>query len=381
MRIQDLLEKDIPTGRPEVFLDMDGVIADFFGEYAKLANQSNYRMIPGKLRSPLLDKMQGTDFFYRLPKFPTTDTLVSLLTRVFGHYNICSSPLRGDFENSEQMKRAWIKENLNPQPKNIVITPNKPKMAPAVQHDGTPNILIDDRNTNITEWEKAGGIGIKYQADEDSLEVVIAGIKKAFEIIKGQRKHEPQDIISKDYGGDTIATNDEQNESAYVGVDKMPEPKKRNWEQANKESNEKTAAAIEKVVKWAQGYFTKESINESTLSDHEEELRDFVKWTCDKLKLKNVPRIEFQDSKESDDQKKTAHFDPEDKMMWIYTGNRNLADIMRSVAHELTHRKQDEQGRVTPDENYPGSKIEQEADAVAGYLMKLYLDIKPDSLE
>ena len=332
MRIKDLLEKDIPTGRPEVFLDMDGVIADFFGEYAKLANQTNYRMIPGKLRSPLLDKMQGTDFFYRLPKFPTTDTLVSLLTRVFGHYNICSSPLRGDFENSEQMKRAWIKENLNPQPKNIVITPNKPKMAPAVQHDGTPNILIDDRNTNITEWEKAGGIGIKYQADEDSLEVVVAGIKKAFEIIKGQRKHEPQDIISKDYGGDTIATNDEQ-------------------------------------------------VNESTLSDHEEELRDFVKWTVNKLKLKNVPRIEFQDSKESEVQKKTAHFDPEDKMMWIYTGNRNLADIMRSVAHELTHRKQDEQGRVTPDQNYPGSEIEQEADAVAGYLMKLYLDIKPDSLE
>ena len=124
-------------------------------------------------------------------------------------------------------------------------------------------------------------------------------------------------------------------------------------------------------------------IRESTLDDHEEQLREFVKWTCGKLKLKETPRIEFQDTKDTSDgdQKKTAHFDPEDKMMWIYTGNRNLADIMRSVAHELTHRKQDEQGRVTPDQNYPGSEIEQEADAVAGYLMKLYLDIKPDSLE
>jgi len=125
----------------------------------------------------------------------------------------------------------------------------------------------------------------------------------------------------------------------------------------------------------------KDIINESTLSDHEDELRDFVKWTCDKLKIKKMPRLEFQDSKESGDQKKTAHFDMQDGMIWIYTGNRNLADIMRSVAHELTHYKQDEKGQVSSDQSYPGSPIEQQADAVAGYLMKLYLDKEPGALE
>jgi Zn-dependent peptidase ImmA (M78 family) len=125
----------------------------------------------------------------------------------------------------------------------------------------------------------------------------------------------------------------------------------------------------------------KDIVNESTLSDHEDELRDFVKWTCDKLKIKKMPRLEFQDSKESGDQKKTAHFDMQDGMIWIYTGNRNLADIMRSVAHELTHYKQDEKGQVSPDQSYPGSPIEQQADAVAGYLMKLYMDKEPGVLE
>ena len=124
-----------------------------------------------------------------------------------------------------------------------------------------------------------------------------------------------------------------------------------------------------------------EGLTESTLSDHEDQLRDFVKWTCDKLKIKKMPRLEFQDSKESGDQKKTAHFDMQDGMIWIYTGNRNLADIMRSVAHELTHYKQDEKGQVSPDQSYPGSPIEQQADAVAGYLMKLYLDKEPGALE
>jgi Zn-dependent peptidase ImmA (M78 family) len=133
---------------------------------------------------------------------------------------------------------------------------------------------------------------------------------------------------------------------------------------------------IKDIIKIAQ-----QEVNESTLSDHEDQLRDFVKWTCDKLKIKKMPRLEFQDSKESGDQKKTAHFDMQDGMIWIYTGNRNLADIMRSVAHELTHYKQDEKGQVSSDQSYPGSPIEQQADAVAGYLMKLYLDKEPGALE
>jgi Zn-dependent peptidase ImmA (M78 family) len=67
--------------------------------------------------------------------------------------------------------------------------------------------------------------------------------------------------------------------------------------------------------------------------------------------------------------------------MWIYTGNRNLIDIMRTVAHELTHRKQHEDGRINGDQSYPGSPIEQEADAVAGYLMKLYGKENPEIVE
>jgi hypothetical protein len=69
------------------------------------------------------------------------------------------------------MKRAWIAENLNPQPRVIRITGRKGKYAK--QQDGTPNILVDDRNSVLTEWEQSGGIGIKYQADEDGLDTVV----------------------------------------------------------------------------------------------------------------------------------------------------------------------------------------------------------------
>jgi hypothetical protein len=66
--------------------------------------------------------------------------------------------------------------------------------------------------------------------------------------------------------------------------------------------------------------------------------------------------------------------------MWVYTGNRNLIDILRTVAHELTHRKQGLEGRIKG-ASPPGSKLEREADAQAGYLMKLYGAEHPEIVE
>ena len=164
---------------------MDGVLADFFHEYAKLAGvpadkfgKHDYRSIPPAKEDPTLDKMVGTDFFVRLPKFSTADQLVQLVLSYVEKYNICSSPLRGDFKNSEHWKREWIRKYLHPQPAEIVITGTKETHA--VNPDGSPNILIDDRGQNIERWKAKGGIGIKYQADEDSLDKVAKGLAHAY---------------------------------------------------------------------------------------------------------------------------------------------------------------------------------------------------------
>ena len=168
------------TNNTKIYLDMDGVLADFFAEYAKLAGvtSGSYRDIPPAKADPTLNQMIGTDFFHRLPKFPTADNLVNLVLKYVKTYGICSSPLRGDHANSGRWKREWIKDNLNPQPSEIVITGQKEHYA--VNADGSPNILIDDRGTNIVAWRARGGIGIKYQADEDSLDLVAKGLVHAY---------------------------------------------------------------------------------------------------------------------------------------------------------------------------------------------------------
>ena len=207
-------EFGLPEGM-KVYLDMDGVIANFFEEYAKLAGVKSYRDVPAAKVDPTLDKMIGTDFFNKLPKFPVSDKIVSIAIQAGGGYGIISSPLRNDFKNSERWKREWIKRELNPQPDEIFITPNKATHAVT---NGVPNVLIDDRGDNISKWEAAGGIGIKFQADEDSLKVILDGLKRARRIGDGDEKLEPQKLKSRNLGSMIATDKDDETKEEFDGV-------------------------------------------------------------------------------------------------------------------------------------------------------------------
>jgi len=325
------------TGTSEIYLDMDGVLADFFTEYAKLAGveHGNYRDIPPAATDPTLNKMVGTDFFARLPLCPNAEQVVDVAMRVFGSYNICSSPLRGDHANSEKQKKVWIQKHLNPPPKKIIITPNKAKYA--TQPDGTPNILVDDRGSNITAWEAAGGVGIKYQADENTIADLLAGLKRGLAIIQRKEPHVPQKLVSRDRSsGQLIARSGDQDE----------EPQQ-----------------------------LKEGIE-----GQEELIKHFIRWVYKKLHITiPMPRLTFANQKESDRQDRTGYYDPSTNVMWIYTGNRNLVDILRTVAHEFTHHKQREEDDTIHTDKL--SRIESQADEAAGMLMKLYIKMHPEIVQ
>ena len=112
----------------------------------------------------------------------------------------------------------------------------------------------------------------------------------------------------------------------------------------------------------------------------EPEIRDFVAWVFEKLHIPgDAPEIEFSSEKESDDQNRTGYYDIEGNHMWIYTGNRNLIDIMRTIAHELSHHKQ----RTTGDTNNGAklSELEGQADQAAGILMKLWVRKHPEIIQ
>jgi 5'(3')-deoxyribonucleotidase len=143
-----------------IYVDMDGVLADFFGDWAKLMGKDHWTKIDDI--SPALQKIRDTeDFWLNLPLTDNAKNLLMLIKDVKGEYNILSSPLPDD-PNSEPHKREWIKKNLNFfLPKDVIITHDKARYA--TTEDGTPNILIDDYGQNIQKWESAGGVGFKHK--------------------------------------------------------------------------------------------------------------------------------------------------------------------------------------------------------------------------
>lgn len=147
-------------GKPIVYVDMDGVLADFFGEWSKLSGVNHYKDISHIEKALDLIRAHPT-FWIDLPPLSDASRLLGGIKKYAGHYNICSTPLTGD-KNSEPQKRLWVKKHLhNFAPSDVIITHNK--AAHATQPDGSPNILIDDYGKNIKSWEAAGGIGIKHE--------------------------------------------------------------------------------------------------------------------------------------------------------------------------------------------------------------------------
>ena len=146
--------------KTEIYVDMDGVLADFFGEWSKSQGVSNWKDIKDPQKA-IGDIKSIEDFWLKLPVLPQAKNLLQLIKKVKGSYSICTSPLADD-PRSEPHKREWVKKNLAffP-PKEVFVTHNKPQFA--TQKDGTPNILIDDYGVNIRAWEEAGGIGFKYK--------------------------------------------------------------------------------------------------------------------------------------------------------------------------------------------------------------------------
>ena len=115
----------------------------------------------------------------------------------------------------------------------------------------------------------------------------------------------------------------------------------------------------------------KNIIKEETQPINREEMVDhFLSFCQDKLGYSTPAQVELVDDR---NQLKTlASYNLQDNSVKVYSKNRALADILRSIAHELVHHKQLEDGRI--DLNNPpqdiGGEIEDEANAVAGQLVK-----------
>jgi cytidyltransferase-like protein len=101
-------------------------------------------------------------------------------------------------------------------------------------------------------------------------------------------------------------------------------------------------------------------------------LGKFIKYAVKDLGIQKPPSglTVSYDTNKARKQSTFGTFNPDNDKIWLYVGNRNMADILRTLAHELVHRKQAEDGRLNITSGETGSDIENEANAQAGILLR-----------
>jgi cytidyltransferase-like protein len=113
-------------------------------------------------------------------------------------------------------------------------------------------------------------------------------------------------------------------------------------------------------------------INENKVQK-KSQIAEFVKYAVNELKIKTLPTVKFSyDTNESQSKGTFGYFDPNANHIWIYIKNRNTADILRTLAHELVHHKQGEDNKLKQGSGETGSEIENEANAQAGVLLRKF---------
>ena len=116
-------------------------------------------------------------------------------------------------------------------------------------------------------------------------------------------------------------------------------------------------------------------------NEQKEKLSAFTKFVKKELGIKNPPTVAILNGREN--LKTTANYDyeKENKVIKVRGSDRHLVDIMRSIAHEMTHHKQWEDGKLKVRPPDIGGPIEDEANAKAGQFIKLFAKQDPSIYE
>jgi hypothetical protein len=146
-----------------IYLDIDGVIADFDKRFTELAGMGprEYEDSFGSEKFwDFIDIKHKIKFFSKMDWMPEGKKLYNFIKQ-FDH-KLLSAPSKNDA--SKVGKRIWAKENT-PETQ-LILSPayNKKNYA------DKSNILIDDREKNIQQWKDAGGIGILFKSTDQVID-------------------------------------------------------------------------------------------------------------------------------------------------------------------------------------------------------------------
>lgn len=148
-----------------LYLDMDGVLADFDRAYMERWGTNPKT----EADSLVWSRIDGCHRFFR--DMPPCEGAIEFFREVeYLQPIILTACPRTNYAQAAAEKRAWIRRHLS---KTVMVLPvmggiNKPLFMHQPE-----DVLIDDYKKNIAAWEAAGGFGILH-TDWDTTRVLLA---------------------------------------------------------------------------------------------------------------------------------------------------------------------------------------------------------------
>jgi len=184
MRIRDIMES-VENKMPHLYLDMDGVQADFFQAWADFENVHHYKHITDHEESIVRLASAGPEqvykFFRDLKPLQGGNTIVQWLQKNKIPYTVLSAPIRIEPEASKRGKREWLDAHNSGTSTDAIFTSAKYKYATA---GGQPNVLVDDYSKYLDAWTEHGGIAVKHS--DETTDHTIEQLEKIYAPYIGQ---------------------------------------------------------------------------------------------------------------------------------------------------------------------------------------------------
>jgi len=154
--LTQLFEASKDEDLPEIYCDLDEVLVDFLrsadaavgGSFAKTDKDERWNKVN-----------QTKGFWANLGWKPNAKRLYDFIIRYDPHV---LSAYSGRDPTSKVGKMKWLKKNTNFKRGNVHLVIRAQKKSYAKTKEEKPNVLIDDYDKNIKEWDAAGGIGIHH---------------------------------------------------------------------------------------------------------------------------------------------------------------------------------------------------------------------------
>ena len=111
MKINNLIESE-QKGKPIVYVDLDGVLADLYSMAAELSDVDHYNDMSSEQWERFFQDSDAYHLFRDIRPFSTSTTLIQLVKKYADGYTILSSPLRFDESGSIKGKREWLQKHM-----------------------------------------------------------------------------------------------------------------------------------------------------------------------------------------------------------------------------------------------------------------------------